>query len=151
MDNKLFPVKIKSVGTIEKPKIEVETFSKIDKTKVKKLKEKIKWIFNSQMDLRELYSFMERDKKLKILKDKLYGLKPANYATVFEGVVKTIIQQQISLIGSMHITSRLILKFGEKVNIGKEMFYEFPSPETLSEVPLVKLKQCGLSRQWLLL
>lgn len=139
LNGKLFPVKIKSVGTTEKPKIEVEILSEVDKAEAEKLKEKIKWICNFQMDLEELYSFMQKDKKLKDLKEKLYGLKPANYATVFEGIVKTIIQQQISLIGSMHITSRLIQKFGEKVKVGEEVFYEFPSPKTLAEVSSAKL------------
>ncbi|MBU1202190.1 MAG: hypothetical protein KJ583_07425 [Nanoarchaeota archaeon] len=147
LDSKLFPVKIKSVGTTGKPKLEVEILSEISKAEIKKLKEKIQWIFNSQMDLKELYSFLDKDKKLKTLLKKLYGLKPANYATVFEGVVKTIIQQQISLIGSMHITSRLISEFGEKTEVAKECFYEFPSPEALARVPSAKLKQCGLSRQ----
>jgi DNA-3-methyladenine glycosylase II len=77
----------------------------------------------------------------------LYGLKPPNYATVFEGVVKTIIQQQISLIGSMYIITRLILKSGERVNVGGEYFYEFPSPEALANMSLVDMKECGLSRQ----
>jgi DNA-3-methyladenine glycosylase II len=99
------------------------------------------------MDLEGLYHFMEKDIKLRRIKERLYGLKPANYATVFEGVVKTIIQQQISLIGSMHITTRLILKFGEKVKVEEEMFYEFPSPEALVEASLTELKECGLSRQ----
>ncbi|MEW6095808.1 MAG: hypothetical protein AB1567_04685, partial [bacterium] len=119
----------------------------VSKTQVKRLKEKIEWIFNSQMDLEELYCFMGKDKKLQKLKERLYGLRPANYATVFEGVVKTIIQQQISLSGSMHITSRLIHRFGEKINLEKEVFYEFPSPESLAESSLTELKECGLSKQ----
>jgi len=143
----LFPVRVESVGTVEKPKLDVEILSEINETQVKRLKENMEWIFNSQMDLRELYCFMEKDKKLKRLKNRLYGLKPANYATVFEGVVKTIIQQQISLTGSMHITTRLILKFGEKVKVKEDVFYEFPSPDSLAKASLTELKECGLSRQ----
>lgn len=147
VDGVLFPVRAESVGTVEKPKLDVEILLEANETHVKKLKRRIEWIFNSQMDLSELYRFMEKDKKFKRLKDRLYGLKPANYATVFEGVVKTIIQQQISLIGSMHITTRLILKFGEKVKVEEERFYEFPSPDSLAEASLTELKECGLSRQ----
>jgi len=147
LDKILFPIRVESVGTVEKPKLDVEILSEVSEIQVKRLKEKIEWIFNSRMDLEELYRVMEQDEKLKEIKERLYGLKPANYATVFEGVVKTIIQQQISLIGSMHITSRLILKFGEKTKVGKEMFYEFPSPNSLTEVSLIELKECGLSKQ----
>jgi hypothetical protein len=89
MDKILFPVGVKSIGTIENPKLEVEILSEVSESQIKRLKERIEWIFNSKMDLKELYEFMDKDERLKILKEKLYGLKPANYATVFEGVVKT--------------------------------------------------------------
>jgi DNA-3-methyladenine glycosylase II len=47
----------------------------------------------------------------------------------------------------MHITSRLISEFGERVEIGKESFYEFPSPQRLSRASFEKIKECGLSKQ----
>lgn len=147
VDKIIFPVRVESVGTVEKPRLDVEIFSEVNETQIKKLKDRIEWIFNSQMDLEELYRFMEKDEKLKKLKERLYGLKPANYATVFEGVVKTIIQQQISLSGSMHITSKLIQRFGEKMKIERKEFYEFPSPDSFSESSLTELKVCGLSKQ----
>jgi DNA-3-methyladenine glycosylase II len=147
INKEIFPVKVKSLGSVESPKLEAEIFSDIGKEQAWALRKKIEWIFNSHLDLRELYSFMERDRKLKEVRDRLYGLKPYNYSTVFEGVIKSIIQQQISLIGSMYIIARLINRFGEKVKIGKDVFYEFPSAESLAFAPLERLKECGLSKQ----
>jgi DNA-3-methyladenine glycosylase II len=47
----------------------------------------------------------------------------------------------------MYITSRLIQMLGEKVDVGNEKFYEFPSPESFSKSSLSMLKECGLSKQ----
>ena len=90
---------------------------------------------------------MEKDPILRKLKQKFYGLRPFRYATVFEGIIKSIIQQQISLIVSMHMTHRLIERFGDRVKVGKEEFYEFPSPNSLSNASIEELKRCGLSEQ----
>jgi DNA-3-methyladenine glycosylase II len=147
VDGELLPVRVESIGVVEKPKLNVDVLFGADEHQIEKISEKLRWIFNSEMDLTRLYGFMDKDRKLREVKQRLYGLKPANYASVFEGVVKTIIQQQISLIGSMYITSRLILRFGGSVRVGDEWFYEFPSPSVLAEAPLAELRECGLSRQ----
>jgi DNA-3-methyladenine glycosylase II len=144
---KIIPIKVKSIGLIEEPKLEVIILKKIEKKERKELEDKLSWILNTKTDLADLYNFMDKDPVLREVKRKLCGLKAFNYSTVFEGLIKSIIQQQISLIGSMYITNRLIERFGEKVKIGDEIYYEFPSPESLAETSLAILKECGLSRQ----
>lgn len=143
----LMPLKVREIGSIEKPKLEVLIFTQINEKEKQELEDKLAWIFNTDYNLKGLYTFMEKDPVLKGVKEKLYGLRPFNYATVFEGVVKSIIQQQISLIGSMYITNRLVEKFGEMVKVKDEVFYEFPAPTSLSEASLEELKGCGLSKQ----
>jgi len=144
---RIVPVKVKLIGTTEKPRLEVIILKRVSKEAIKELKDKLSWILNTETDLADLYNFMDKDSVLREVKQKLYGLKAFNYSTVFEGLIKSIIQQQISLIGSMYITNRLIERFGEKVKVGKETYYEFPSHESLAEASLEDLKKCGLSRQ----
>jgi DNA-3-methyladenine glycosylase II len=144
---KLVPLKVRMLGNVEKPRLEVRIFNKIDGKEKREIKNKLSWIFSTKEDLAELYSFMDKDPVLKKVKQRLYGLRPFNYSTVFEGIIKSIIQQQISLMGSMYITYRLIERFGDKIQIEKEEFYEFPSPNSLSSTSIEKLKRCGLSRQ----
>jgi len=144
---KVLPIKVKSIGTIEKPKLEVMILKRISDAEKKEVRTKLSWIFNTRTDLEKLYDFMDRDPILKEVKRKLYGLRAFNYSTVFEGLIKSIIQQQISLIGSMYITNRLIERFGERVKIDKEVYYEFPSPESLAKASLADLRKCGLSGQ----
>jgi len=135
------------LGNVEKPRLEVNVSNRIDEKEKREIKNKLSWIFSTKTDLKELYTFMDRDPTLKEVKQKLYGLRPFNYSTVFEGIIKSIIQQQISLIGSMYITSRLVERFGDKVQVGEEVYYEFPSPNSLASASIDELKECGLSRQ----
>lgn len=144
---KLLPLKVRMLGDVEKPRLEVSIFNRINEKERLEIKNKLCWIFSTEEDLAELYAFMDKDAVLKEVKRRLYGLRPFKYSTVFEGIIKSIIQQQISLIGSMYITSRLIERFGDKVQIEKEEFYEFPSPNSLSGARIEELKRCGLSRQ----
>jgi len=144
---RIIPAEVKSIGSTEEPKLEVLILKKISSKEKEELKDKLSWIFNTKTDLVDLYNFMDKDPILREVKQKLYGLRAFNYSTVVEGLIKSIIQQQISLIGSMYITNQLIERFGEKVKIGNEIYYEFPSSESLAEASLADLKECGLSRQ----
>jgi len=62
--DRLVPVKITSVGTVEKPKLQVNIFSKLDVKEKKYLADKIADIFRLRDDLRELYNFMDKDEIL---------------------------------------------------------------------------------------
>lgn len=99
-------------------------------------------------DPEELYAFMERDEKLRILKEKFYGFGRAGLMsmTVYEGFVKAIIQQQISFSVAEKITARIVERFGERVEFEGQRLYEFPAPEALA-TSVDELRECGLSRR----
>ena len=146
--DRLVPVKITSIGTVEKPKLQVNIFSKLDVKEKKYLADKIADIFRLRDDLRELYNFMDKDEILLDIKNKLYGLRPPGIgASIFEGMVRVIIQQQISLRVAYVVTGELVRRFGEKIEINGEPYYDFPSPEVLANVDESKLRECKLSRQ----
>jgi DNA-3-methyladenine glycosylase II len=144
--DKLIPVALRSLGTIEEPKIEIQCFSSVSEEEKSELAAKLDWMFSFSEDLTDLYAFMERDPILKDVKKKLYGLKAGSMgATVFESVVKTILQQQISLRVSFWMTNRLVTKFGENVKANGRVYYDFPTANALAEASLEETRQCGLS------
>jgi DNA-3-methyladenine glycosylase II len=145
--DRLVPIKVRMIGNVENPKLEVQVFSEINPEEKSEVLNKLSWMFSVNEDLTSLYAFMEKDPLLRRLKQKLYGLRPFRYPTVYEGTIKSIIQQQISLIASMHMIYRLIKRFGDKITVGKEEFYEFPSPKSLSQASIEELRRCGLSMQ----
>ncbi len=113
MGDKIIPLAIGSIGTCEKPKLEVDVFSKIDAKEKTYLLKEITDIFILKDDLGELYNFMDRDKILRRVKNELYGLRPPGIgASVFEGAIRIIIQQQISLQVAYVMTGALVTRFG---------------------------------------
>lgn len=142
----LIPVALRSIGTTEKPKIEIRYFSAINERERVELMAKLDWMFSFSEDLTSLYVFMEKDPILKKVKERLYGLKGGSMgATVFESIVKAIIQQQISLRVSFWMINWLVMKFGEHKEIDGVYYYDFPTASTLAEASLEEIKGCGLS------
>jgi len=141
-------VEVTSVGTVEKPKLRVNASSKLDAKEKRYLSDKIADIFRLRDNLRALYEFMNKDEILYRVKNELYGLRPPGIgASIFEGAIRVIIQQQISLQVSYVMTGELVKRFGEKIEIDGEPYYDFPSPQVLANANENELRKCKLSRQ----
>ena len=146
--DRLVPVEVTSIGTVEKPKLRINTFSKLNAKEKSYLSDKIADIFRLRDDLRALYDFMDQDSILRKIKKELYGLRPPGIgANIFEGAIRVIIQQQISLRVAYVITGTLVRRFGEKIEINGEAYYDFPSPQVLANADETELRKCKLSRQ----
>jgi DNA-3-methyladenine glycosylase II len=143
---KLIPIVLQSIGTVEEPKIETKTFQAATEQEEKELKKKLDELFSFSQDLTSLYAFIDKDPVLRDLKKKFYGLKAGSIgATVFESIIKSIIQQQISIRVAFSITNRMVARFGEKVEAGGVIYYDFPTAKRLTEAALEEIRQCGLS------
>ncbi len=144
---KLIPLEIELNEDPEKPELRANIYSDISISEEKKIVDIIRRIFNADYDLKPLYDFMDSDPVLKRVKDSHYGLIPPSTNTVYEAVIKTIIQQQISLRVAYHMTWLLIKRFGDCIKINNNEFWEFPLPEKLARAPLEELRECKLSRR----
>ena len=143
---KLIPVALRSVGTIDEPKIQVKIFQKATKQEKEELEKKLDEMFSFSKDLTSFYAFMDKDPVLKELKRKFYGLKAGSIGTtVFETIIKSIIQQQISIRVAFSITNKMVTKFSEKIETDGTIYYDFPTPKQLSEATLEEIRHCGVS------
>jgi DNA-3-methyladenine glycosylase II len=143
---RLIPVALRSLGTVEEPKIETKYFQTINEQERQELSGNLDWIFSFSQDLTSLYAFMDRDSVLRGLKLKFYGLKAGSIgATVFESIIKSIIQQQISIRVAFSITNRMVTRFGEQTEADNIVYYDFPTAKRLAEATLEEIRQCGLS------
>ena len=143
---RLIPVALRFLGTVEEPKIEANYFQTISEKERQKLSRNLEWIFSFSQDLASLYAFMDKDPVLRELKLKFYGLKAGSIgATVFESIIKSIIQQQISIRVAFSITNKMVTRFGEKTEAEDIIYYDFPTPKRLAEATLDEIRQCGLS------
>ncbi len=149
INDKLTQVKVTSIGTVDQPKISVELKSnKPLTTKDKEKAEKIiEFIFNLDFDLCSFYREVENDSIMRQIAKKLIGLKNPTTPTVFEALVDSIIEQQISLKVAHTLEIRLVKKYGENLTLDGETYYAFPTPENIAKINVSDLQSCGLSER----
>jgi len=127
---RLIPVALRSLGTVEESKIEAKYFQTITEQEREELSGNLDWMFSFSQDLTALYAFMDKDPVLRGLKLKFCGLKAGSIgATVFESIIKSIIQQQISIRVAFSITKKMVTRFGETVEAEDIIYYDFPTVE----------------------
>jgi DNA-3-methyladenine glycosylase II len=88
---------------------------------------------------------MKRDKTLAGLMERMQGLKSPAPPTVFEALIDSIVEQQISLNVAEGIERRLIKAFGGKLKLDGNVFFAFPTPKDLVAASAKRLRSCGLS------
>ena len=143
---RLVPVALRSTGTVDEPAIEVKHFHVISEQEREELGKILDELFSFSQDLTALYSFMDKDPVLKGLKQRFCGLKAGSIGTtVFESLIKSIIQQQISIKVAFSTTNKMVTRFSEHVAVEDFVFYDFPTPKRLAETGLDEIRQCGLS------
>ncbi len=145
LEGRLIPVMVRGLGTPEKPVLEFTT-PKLGR-RLKNQVAKAVFRLHGVEDPSDLHRFMERNPVLKRVLARLRGFGRAGLmaADPYEGIVKSIVQQQIALKVAENIIANIVERFGEHVNFGGETVYGFPEPERLAEASLEELKSCGLS------
>ncbi|MHB8894409.1 MAG: DNA-3-methyladenine glycosylase family protein [Candidatus Geothermincolia bacterium] len=140
-------VRIRSAGTVEAPvvKVEIRAGRGLTRSELETARRLIARMFNLDMDLKPFYRAARADPVMSRFVKTLCGLKSPTTPTVFEALVDSIIEQQISLIAAQAMQNRLIRKFGEKVELDGETCFLFPTPERLAAAGIAELKSCGLS------
>lgn len=138
---------ITSKGTVDEPGLEVRLAAnrRLTRAELERARKLVTRMFNLDMDLKPFYKAVSGDPVMSRMVKSLYGLKSPTTPTVFEALVDAITEQQISLIAARTMQTRLIGKYGEKLEVGRETFYLFPTPERLAAATVKGLMSCGLS------
>jgi len=146
-NNKLIHIAIKAMGTVDKPRLSVELKSgeEISNNHKKMAKEIVCSLFDLNFDLKPFYEDVGNDEVMSKLVRKLRGLKSGTTPTVFEALVCSIIEQQISLKVALGMEEKLIKTFGDILRIDDETYYAFPTPQRLASATIEQLRKCGLS------
>ncbi len=141
--NKIYLVKVKSIGSIEGPKLSVEILPNIVDKNI--IEEKIKWMLGIEDDIQGFYEIAKKDKKFAQIIKKLYGLRAPKTPTVFEAIIIAITEQQIALPVAISMRKRLVEKYGGVLKIGNKKYYTFPCAKSLAKIKPEKIKELKLS------
>lgn len=147
VNGKLFLAVVESTGTVDKPKVAVElkSDSAITGEDTKKAENMVTALFSLDLDLKPFYETAKNDKIIAHLTRKLWGLKSPTTPTVFEALVDSIVEQQISLKVANSLENRVIKKFGESLDLDGSVYFAYPTPQRLASVSIEEFRQCGLS------
>jgi DNA-3-methyladenine glycosylase II len=147
INGKLMLIKVDSIGKVEKPKLSIVLISNIAiTTQDKKAAEKmIEFVFNLDFDINSFYHDVENDMTMRQIAKQLYGLKNPTTPTVFESLVDSIVEQQISIKVAITIEHRLAKKFGGHIDIDGKTYFAFPTPQNIAAANINEIQQVGLS------
>jgi DNA-3-methyladenine glycosylase II len=147
VNGKLVLTTIEDAGTVDKPEVSVELKSNREITveDAKKAEKTVKALFNLDLDLKPFYETVKDDKIMAHLTHELRGLKSPTTPTVFEALVDSIVEQQISLKVANSIENRIIKKFGDALDLEGAVYFTYPTPQRLASVNIEEFRQCGLS------
>ena len=147
INKNLVLAKLTSIGTIQQPKIVVELKSNNPLTTkdCKTAADAIHYIFNLGFNLSAFYKDVENDPVMHKISKQLYGLKNPTTPTVFESLVDSIVEQQISIKVAHTIEQRLTKKFGEPLTIDGNIYFAYPKPQNIADTSISEIQHVGLS------
>jgi DNA-3-methyladenine glycosylase II len=141
-------ISVTDQGSVNHPEVRMRAraMHSLTNVQIKEAKTLTESILNLSLDLLPFYRYVSDDSVLGPFTDALRGLKPRKTPTVFEALVRAILEQQISLVAAYHLQDKLIRAYGERLPLEEETFFLFPTPEQLSRGTEEDLRACGLSR-----
>ena len=149
VNNKLALVSLTSTGTVSQPQIAVEVksnhpFTSLDKCSVLEM---VSYVFNLNLNLCNFYQAIKNDATMKRITQQLYGLRNPTTPKVFESLVDSIIEQQISILVAIVLEEKLTKKFGERLELDGKSYFAFPTPHSLARRSVEEIQNIGLSRR----
>lgn len=144
-------IRVTSQGTVDHPRLLVQVepgdaFTEEGREENRSdIEALVTKLFNLNLDLLPFYEAVKRDRIMMQITRRLWGLHSPSTATVFEALVDSIIEQQISLKAAWSMQRRLIEAFGGALTLQGRTYCAFPVPEKLAAASIEQLRTCGLS------
>jgi DNA-3-methyladenine glycosylase II len=90
--------------------------------------------FDLDTDLKPFYRLAEKDRLLKDLIKDFYGYRIVGQPDLFESLIWAVLGQQINLGFAYTLKQRFVHTFGERLALGDQEYFLFPSPGTVSVI-----------------
>lgn len=147
LNGNLVLIEIASSGSLEQPKLTVALKSNgpITVQDKKTAEETVRFILNLDFDLCSFYKDVEKEPVMCSIVQQLYGLKNPTTPTVFESLVDSIVEQQISIKVALTIEQRLAKKFGETLTVEGNTYFIYPTPKSIANASVNEIQKVGIS------
>jgi len=149
LKSQLVLAEVSSLGSIEHPRLEVKLLANKPLTLEDKQEagEIVRFILNLDFNLGPFYFDVEADRVMHTLTQQLNGLKNPTTPTVFESLVDSIVEQQISIRVAIALEEKFIKELGDRLEINGETYFGFPTPKTVAAASIGGIQQIGLTRR----
>jgi DNA-3-methyladenine glycosylase II len=147
LGEKLLLSEVSSRGTTNHPvlRVRLSPDKPLSSDEREQAGEIISRILNFNDYLAPFYHMVRNDPPLHELTKRLRGLKVPTTLTVFEALVDSIVEQQISLAVARTLEARLTKLFGDSLVEEGQTYYAFPVPERIASGRPEQFRACGLS------
>lgn len=112
----------------------------------RRLTETIRRLLGLDVDPAPLLRAAAREPRLESTARALRGMRPPRFATLFDTFANVVPFQQLSLDAGLAIVTRLVARFGGRVEHGGRRFATYPTASAVARARLPALLACGLSR-----
>lgn len=140
---KMFGLELRSVGTVEKPEIFCEVFSreKLGAEEGNRLSNTVTWMLRLNKDIREFYALAESDSIVRMLVKDLHGMRRTDRPDIFPSLILAVTLQMAPIKRSDQMMNLLIKNYGVEARFdGREVSY-WPPPERIARVGVRELKE----------
>jgi DNA-3-methyladenine glycosylase II len=139
-------VSVSQHGDLDSPRLSVVLAGRpIDRRVEVLARDALDRLLGLTIDLGEFRAMATQDPLLGPLAQRLRGLKPPRFPTVFEALVNAIACQQLSLTVGIHLLNRLTAAHGSPASESPRGSRAFPNAEQLAPLHPGDLKQHGFS------
>ena len=143
---KTVALSVRSVGEVERPRIEVRLEGdRLSSEYESKVVEVATRLVGAQGGLTEFYDSVEDDDPMAEFTDRFRGLGIAQSASPFEGLVLSILGQQISNEVARVLRDLLVDTLGKVVSVNGVDYRAFPSPAAIADAGIDDLRGMKLS------
>ncbi|MFW9809948.1 MAG: DNA-3-methyladenine glycosylase family protein, partial [Candidatus Thorarchaeota archaeon] len=117
-------------------------FSECNVTR-KHLKALVERVLGFKISFEDAIEQMSHDSTISFLVEKVVGIRPYMSPTLFEALIKTIIQQQVSYRAANIFTKRMVVGLASPISHENQLFYHFPDAITISNAGVAGIREFG--------
>ncbi|HYA55637.1 MAG TPA: hypothetical protein VED22_02455 [Nitrososphaerales archaeon] len=147
LEERLLGMKLRSVGTVEEPRIDVTIFTadRLTNRELTGIRETLVPLIGADQDLNDFYDMARKDDILRHTLEDLYGMHDTQTAYLFNSVVLSICLQMAKLDRSMKMMASINRHYGTLVSFDHREILVEPSAERIAKLkPEEFAKKCNL-------
>jgi DNA-3-methyladenine glycosylase II len=127
-------------GIVDRPVLNVDLAAKVGEVDPENILSDLEHILGARADRAAFFRMARSDDRLWSVVESLYGLPELRAPSIFEALMRTIIEQQIAWVSAQRAQRWLVIWAGRSITYDGRVFYAFPSPDQIAGARLEDLK-----------